>query len=70
MKRECYPLRIDAFERDLRRTPNSGSADFKDHFPRGGDDGEQQTGDQARLFYEFRLEARIRRITFFGASMC
>jgi hypothetical protein len=30
----------------------------------------RQTGDQASLFFEFRLEARFRTITCFGASIC
>jgi hypothetical protein len=45
-------------KKDLRRAPNRDSADSRGHFLEAAMMG-RQTGDQARLFYEFRLEARI-----------
>jgi transposase len=45
-------------KKDLRTSPKNNSADSEDHFAGGGDDG-AQTGDQASLFYEFRLDDRI-----------
>ena len=52
------PNRVDAVEKVLRLAPNSDSADSEGHGLGGSDDGSAE-GDQASLFYEFRLDDRI-----------
>src|SRR4029077_5992214 len=56
-KSQC-PLRGDAVEKGLRTSPNSDSADagiLCSEAPMMG----RQSSDQASLFYEFRLDARV-----------